>query len=127
MGLLLGWAVNVAAIWVAAQLDLLSYDDRLGTLLVAAAVLGLINAVIGPIAKLLSLPFIVLTLGLFLFVVNAFLLWLAAVIVPHFDVDGFWRTLGAAVVVTLVNWALHALLRRGRDDQEQAPASAPAG
>ena len=94
--------------------------------MLAAAVLGVINAVIGPIAKLLSLPFIVLTLGLFLFVVNAFLLWLTAVIVPHFGVDGFWRTLGAAVVVTLVNWALHALLRRWAGDQAPAQSPAPA-
>lgn len=86
------------------------------TLVLVAALFGVVNAVIAPIVKLFSLPFIVLTLGLFLLVVNALMLLLTeeiadAVSLP-FQVDGFWTAVGGALVISLVGMALDAALDR---------------
>ena len=86
-------------------------------LLVAGAIFGLLNLVVRPIAMLLSLPALVLTLGLFYFVLNMAMLALAEWIAPDFSINGFWTYVGATIVVWLVNWALYALFEsvaRGR-------------
>ncbi len=108
---LYGWAANVLGILVAAALNLVSYQGRLITLLGAALAFGIINALIRPIVTVLTLPAIVLTLGLFLFVVNALMLYLTDIVVPHFQTLGFWHTVGAAIVIGAVNFALHGVLR----------------
>lgn len=83
-------------------------------LLIVAAVFTAVNAVIKPIVKLLSLPFVILTLGLFLLVVNAAMLWLTAKITEITDyglrVDGFWAAVWGGVIVMLVNWVLGILV-----------------
>lgn len=107
MQLLIRWMANALGLFVAAQLDLLSYADRLLTLLLAAAVLGVVNALVRPLMIVLSLPAIVLTLGLFVFVVNAIMLWLTDKLVPNFELFGFWRSVGAAIVVSLANWLVN--------------------
>ncbi len=84
--------------------------DDAASLLLTALVFGLVNAVVRPLVLLLSLPLILLTLGLFLLVVNALMLLLADALVPGFQVDGFWAALVGAVVVSVVGWALSALL-----------------
>jgi putative membrane protein len=65
-----------------------------------------------PLVLFLALPAVILTLGLALLLVNAFMLWLTDVIVPSFEVSGFWTAVGAGVIVWLVNWLLAVLLRR---------------
>ncbi len=109
--ILYGWAVNMLGIFLAGALNLVSYNGRFFTLIFSALALGVINVLIRPVVTILSLPAIVLTFGLFIFVVNALMLWLVDVVVPNFQTFGFWKTLGAAVVVGIVNFVLHAFLR----------------
>ena len=82
------------------------------TLVLVGVVLGVINAIIAPLAKLLSLPFIIVTLGLFLLLVNAAMLWLATELADLFDlafrVDGFWTYVFGALVISLVVLAVRA-------------------
>lgn len=91
-----------------------SDTERVLTLLGVAVVFGLVNAVVKPVVSLFSLPFIVLTLGLFLLVVNALMLWLTAWVTEtlglSFEVDGFWSAFWGALVVSLVSWGVGLLL-----------------
>ena len=85
------------------------------TILGAGLVLGLVNAVVRPILLVLTLPLTLVTLGLFLFVLNAFCLWLTSVLVKGFEVHGFWAALFGAVIVSTVSWCATAYLSdRGR-------------
>jgi putative membrane protein len=89
-------------------------SERLVTLLLVAVIFGLVNAIIRPIVRLISLPLFVITLGLFTFVVNALMLLLTAWIGDQFDlafeVDGFWSALLGALVISVVTFALNVLL-----------------
>ena len=89
-------------------------SDRVVTLILVAALFGIINAIVTPIVKLLSLPFILLTLGLFLLVVNALMLLLTREIAQALDlafrVDGFWTAVWGGLVISLVGMALNAVL-----------------
>ena len=84
--------------------------------LFAGAILGFVNALIRPILLLLTLPFTLITLGLFIFVVNAICFALTAAIVPGFEISGFFAALFGAIVVSLVSWVLNAMLT---DDAER--------
>lgn len=109
--ILVWWASNFVALWVAsALLDAVDYGDNLWVLVLAALVFGLVNLVVRPLVVLLALPAVVLTLGLALLLVNAFMLYLTDWIVPDFEVDGFGWAVLAAIIVWAVNMALHALL-----------------
>lgn len=91
--------------------------DKALTLVGVALIFGVVNAVVGPIVKLLSLPFIILTLGLLLFVINAFLLllteWISRAFGLGFSVDGFWTAVLGAIIITVVTWALEFVLPDG--------------
>jgi putative membrane protein len=76
-----------------------------------ALILGVINAVLRPLLLLMSIPFIVVTLGLFILVVNALLFWLAGGLVPGFYVDGFWNAFFGSIIVSVVNWAFSSVIR----------------
>jgi putative membrane protein len=78
--------------------------------LVGAMVLGFVNAVVRPLMVLLTLPFTILTFGLFLLVVNAFMLWLVAALVPGIRVQGFGSALLGSLVLTLLNLAVELLI-----------------
>jgi putative membrane protein len=80
-----------------------------GTALVAAFILGLMNLVVRPILIFLTLPATVLSLGLFLFVVNALTYWLASMIVPGFEVTGFWGAFLGAIVTTIVTTVVQSI------------------
>ena len=84
--------------------------DSLTSALVAGLVLGIINAVVRPVLVVLTFPITLLTLGLFLLVLNAFCLWLVSVFVPGFHVTGFWAAFWAALLVSVVSWILTALI-----------------
>jgi putative membrane protein len=83
-------------------LDGISYQS-LTALAFAALVLGILNAVLRPVLMVLSLPFIIVTLGLFLLVINAVTLWLTGLIVPGFEVSGFWAAFLGGLIISLVN------------------------
>lgn len=117
MGLVLRLAVDAAALWVAvALLDGLDFEGSAWAFLVIALILGLANVVVKPILTVLSLPLIVLTLGLFLLIVNAlvlsFTLWLSGVLGIAFTSDGFGWTLAGALIISLVAWGLETLFTR---------------
>lgn len=123
MNFLLRVGINAVALWVAALVvpgvelgeEGSRWTARVVTIVLVALLFGLINAVIRPIAKFFSFPFIVLTLGLFTFVVNAFMLqiteWISDAIGLSFHIDAFWwDAILAAVVITLVSWVLSVVL-----------------
>jgi putative membrane protein len=73
-------------------------------------VLGIANGILKPILTLLTLPLIILTLGVFYFVINIAMLLLAEWAAPNFSIDGFWTYVGAVVIISVVNWAAHSLV-----------------
>jgi putative membrane protein len=81
-----------------------------GTALIAAIVIGLVNATLGLILKILTLPLTLLTFGLFLLVINALMLQLASSLVPGFFVTGFWSAFFGAIVLSLVSMILRSLI-----------------
>ena len=106
---LLAWAANVVALAVADWIFGGVTIDGWWPLLLGAAVLAIANAIVKPILTLLTLPLIIITLGLFLFVLNVAMLALAEWIAPDFSIDGFWTYVGATIVVWLVNYILFGL------------------
>jgi putative membrane protein len=116
VGLLVGWGVNIIALIVIDWLFDSVAIERWGPLLLGAAVLGIANAVLKPILAVLTLPLIIITLGVFYFVLNIAMLALAEWIAPDFSIDGFWTYVGSVIVIWLVNWVLHSLLDTARVD-----------
>lgn len=109
MGLVLRLAINAGAVWLAvAMIDGLDFDGTWVALVIVAAVLAVLNAVVKPIVKLLSLPFVILTLGLFLLVVNAVMLQVVIAISRATDLGldstGFGATFLGAIVISLATW-----------------------
>ena len=102
MHLLIRWIVNAAALMLVAYLYPGVAVTSFGAAMVAALVLGLVNAVVRPILVLLTLPVTLLTLGLFLFVINALLFWLVAEIVQGFAVNGFLAALIGSILYSLI-------------------------
>jgi putative membrane protein len=82
------------------------------TLIFAALLLGIVNAVVRPIVVVLTLPFTLLTLGLFLLIVNAAMLGLVAAFLPGFRIDGFWPAFWAAIIVSVVSWIGSVLFKK---------------
>ncbi len=112
--LLILWLINALALMtVAYVLPGIAVADFV-TALVAALVLGLVNAVIRPILILLTLPATLLTLGLFIFVINGLLFWFVGSFVEGFHVAGFWWGMAGAVAYSIVSWALSAVLLPAR-------------
>jgi putative membrane protein len=108
--LLAVWLVNAAAlIAVAYLLPGISVSSFL-TALIAALVLGLVNAVIRPLLILLTLPATIVTLGAFIFILNGLLFWMVGTFVEGFTVAGFWSAFFGAIIFSIVSWLLSALL-----------------
>jgi putative membrane protein len=108
--LLLVWILNAVALLIVAYLLPGINVASFGSALIAALVLGLLNAVVKPLLILLTLPLTVVTLGLFLVVLNALVFWWAGSILKGFQVDGFWWAVIGAIVYSLVSGALASLL-----------------
>ncbi|HEY5814230.1 MAG TPA: phage holin family protein [Terrimicrobiaceae bacterium] len=105
------WLVTTVAVLIATHLiPGMSYEG-FGTLLGASLLLGIINAFIRPVLLLLSLPWIIMTMGLFIFVINALLLLLVSKIIPGFQVSGFWSAFFGAIVISMVSWLLSSFFR----------------
>jgi putative membrane protein len=92
-------------------------QDQVITLILVALIFGVVNAIIAPVIKLLSLPFIILTLGLLLLVINALMLmltgWISEQFGLDFTVDGFWTAVLGAIIVTIATWAIQIVLPAG--------------
>jgi putative membrane protein len=105
------WFVTAFAVFVATPIVGLDYGGSLGCLLGASLLLGIINAFVRPVLLLLSFPLILVTLGLFILIINALMLKFVSEIVPCFKVPGFWSALFGAILISLVSWLLSAFFR----------------
>lgn len=112
---LIRWLVTTIAVAVATKLPGIHTEGWM-PLVCMALFLGVINAVIRPVLLLLSLPFIIVTLGFFILVVNTLIFWLAGGLVPGFHVAGFWNAFFGSIVVSIISWALSGFVR-GSDGQ----------
>lgn len=105
------WAVlgNAVALLATTVVPGITFTGSWVMLIVAGALFGLFNLIVRPIALLLSIPALILTLGLFYFVLNGILLWLAGHVLPGYNVSGLLAGMLGSLVVAIVNWALGAL------------------
>jgi len=104
------WAFNVAALFVAAWvLSGISYGNDSWSLLIAAIVFTLVNAFVKPILAILSIPFIIVTLGIFYFLINVLMLYITDWLVSDFQIDTFWWAVLGAIIVSIVNGILHMI------------------
>ena len=110
MRLLLTWLINALALLALKYIMPSITVDSFVTALIVAIVLGFINTLIRPIFVILTLPVTILTLGLFIFVINGLLFWAVGSFVPGFHVDGFWSGVFGAIIYSIISWALSALL-----------------
>ncbi len=104
------WVINALALLALPYVFSSIHVASFGTALLVALVLGLINTLLRPLLVLLTLPVTLLTLGLFIFVINAFLFQLADSLVSGFEVGGFWSALFGSISYSVISWALHALV-----------------
>ncbi len=103
MRILLSWILNALALWIVTLLIPAVRYDSIVALVIAAAVLGIVNAIVRPVLFWLTLPLTIVTLGLFLIVLNALMIELTAFLVPGFSVEGFGWALAAAVLLALIS------------------------
>src|SRR5688572_29188201 len=116
IALIIRWIVNTLALFVVAYIvPNFSYDDWI-SLAIAAAVLGLLNAIVRPILVVLTFPLTVLTLGLFLLILNAIMLKLTDALVPGFHIEGFGWAIVGAIVLSIVSLVTNRI-GRDRDDK----------
>jgi putative membrane protein len=114
--ILLSILLNALAIYVAAYLLDGIVLNGLAAALIAGLALGIVNTLVKPLLILLTLPLTIITLGLFIFVVNALCLMLTAALVPGFEISGFWSGLAGALIVSIVGWVLNAAIRDQRHE-----------
>jgi putative membrane protein len=112
MRLILVWLINAVALLAVPYVIPSISVDTFTTALVAALILGLINTIIRPILVILTLPATLLTLGLFIFVINGLLFWFVGDILRGFYVGGFWAGVFGSIVYSLISWLLSAILLR---------------
>ncbi len=113
MRLILVWLINAVALLAVPYVIPSISVDSFTTALIAALVLGLINAIVRPILVILTLPVTLLTLGLFIFVINGLLFWFVGSFIEGFVVNGFWAGFVGSILFSLVSWALSALVLKG--------------
>jgi putative membrane protein len=109
--LLIGWILNAVALLAVAYLMPSIHVASIGAALVAALVLGLVNTLVRPILVILTLPVTLLTLGLFLFVINGLLFWAVGNFLDGFSVGSFWSGVLGAILYSLISWVLSSLLK----------------
>jgi putative membrane protein len=123
--LLARFAGNLAALWVASELfDEMTYGDSFWVLVLAALVFTIVNWLVKPVVAILSIPLIILTLGVAYFFVNVLMLLLTDWVVGDFEAGGFWTVVGATIVIWLVNLVISAFLHdvsRSRARSRGAP------
>lgn len=103
--------INAAALWVAAALlEGIELSDEPLSVLIVAVIFGLVNALVKPIATILTLPITIVTLGLFIFVINAIMLQITDALTDGLRVDGFWTSVGGGIIISIVSWVLSVFL-----------------
>ncbi len=110
MKLLLVWLINAAALFALPYIFDSIKVETFYTALIVALILSILNTIVRPILFVLTLPITVLTLGLFIFVLNGLLLWFVASFVKGFTIAGFWPAVFGAIVYSLISWAATSLL-----------------
>ncbi|WP_019989078.1 phage holin family protein [Rudanella lutea] len=110
MGLIIRILISAVAVFIASQFIPGIRVDGFGAAIIVAIVLGLLNAFLKPILVLLTIPITILTLGLFYLVINVIMVYLAASIVDGFAVSGFFAALLFSIVVSIVTWAIDAII-----------------
>jgi putative membrane protein len=108
--LAIAWAINAAALWVADALWDSVTINGWWAYIIGSAVLGVANAILKPLLAVMTLPLIIVTLGIFYLVINIAMVALAEWIAPRFSIDGFWTYVGTVVVVWAVNWIADQVL-----------------
>ena len=108
--IIVSWLVSAVALWIVAQIIPGIQVRDFGSALVASIVIALVNFFVGPVLHFLALPFTILTLGLFLLVVNGFLLKLASLFTPGFAVRGFFSAVIGSLVLTILNSILRHIV-----------------
>ena len=130
--LLITWVTNCIGLLIAAAIiGPISYGDKFGTLVLAGLVLGVVNFAVRPLVILLTLPAVILSLGLALLFINALMLWVTSKIVTGLHLGGFWSTVAGALILWIVNMALRPwtdqLPWRGRRDRDNHTMSVHVG
>jgi putative membrane protein len=110
MMMLLTWLINAVALLAVPYLMHSVRVDSFGAALIAALILGLVNTLVRPVLVVLTLPVTLLSLGLFIFIINGLMFWVVAQLVGGFHVAGFWSAVGGALLYSIVSWALSTLL-----------------
>lgn len=110
MMLLIVWLINAVALLAVPYLLNSVQVDSFGAALIAALILGFVNAIVRPVLVVLTLPVTFVTLGLFIFVINGLMFWVVAQLVSGFHVGGFWSAVFGALLYSIVSWALSTLL-----------------
>jgi putative membrane protein len=113
---LINWLLSALAVWLVAQFVRGFHVSSVPAALIAALVIGLVNATLGVLLKIVTFPLTILTLGIFWFVINALMLELASAIVPGFHIDSFASAFWGAIVLSLVNMLFRWLAGTGRKD-----------
>lgn len=106
MRILVHWLVNALAVYATANILQGIHIRSFGTAFLVALVLGLVNTIVRPVFVFFSIPFIIVTLGLFLFVINALLLQLSAAVVDGFSIDGFWWAVAGSLLISAISWTI---------------------
>lgn len=119
---LVRWGVCSLGLWIAAAIldDKLTYDNSVWVLIVAGLILAIVNSIIKPILVLFTLPAVMLTLGLFMLVINALTVMLTAWLYGPLDVSGFWSAMLAGLIIGVVNFLVSVILE-DREQHKQGP------
>jgi putative membrane protein len=117
MRLLLNWVLSALAVWIVAQVVPGVHVSGATAALIAALAIGFINATLGALLKIITFPLTLVTLGLFWFVINALMLELASAVVPGFNVRGFGAAFIGAIVLSIVNLVLKAIVMPQKDQR----------
>lgn len=115
MSLILRWVLNALALLAAAAIIPGFHVDSLYAALIAALVLGLVNALVRPIILILTLPVTIVTLGLFVFIVNALMLWLVSTVVKGVEIEGFVPAVSAAILLWIVGMATNWIVKQAKE------------
>jgi len=112
MRILLNWLFSALALWLVSQIVPGFHVSGLGSALIAVVVIGLVNATLGILLKILTFPLTIVTLGIFWWVINALMLWVASSFVPGFVITSFGSAFVGAIVLALVSMLFHSVLQR---------------
>lgn len=111
VGIIIRWVLNALALYIVAKILPGFHLTDFGSALIAAVVIGLVNALIKPLLFLLTLPVTIITFGLFAFVLNALMLMLASALTPGFKIDGFVTALLGSILLSIVTTVFHSLIQ----------------